>query len=94
MKEIISVHMAKFLSAQGPNINILLYVIILAVNQVNMRLMVDREASALHNVFRLSKRKIKNERSILYLTYFRNNTSFPTSFSKICPVNLTKTIKV
>ena len=37
MKEIIRVNMSKFLAVKGANINILLSVILLAVNQVNMR---------------------------------------------------------
>jgi hypothetical protein len=36
MKEIISVNMSKFLSVKGTNVNILLNVIILAVNQVKL----------------------------------------------------------
>ncbi len=35
MKEIISINMGKFLAVKGANINILLNVILLAVNQVN-----------------------------------------------------------
>jgi hypothetical protein len=85
--------MGKFLAVKGANINILLNVILLAVNQVNMRLKLGGVTSALHKAFRWSKRKITNKRSILYLTNFRNNTSLQTTFSKICPINLTSKIK-